>query len=88
MPMEQIITVVVGNGVFAALFMFLLLYLLKDTKEREKKFCDIIKALSSDISKNVQKAVSDIGLILQGIENVKTKLKNVKEAKDSKNCKC
>jgi hypothetical protein len=59
MLVEQIITMAVGNGLFAALFVFLFLYQLKDSTKREQKYQATIKSLSkslevvSDINENV-----------------------------------
>ncbi len=46
---EQIVTMAIGNGIFAVLFVFLLFYQLKDSARREKKYQDTIKSLSKSI---------------------------------------
>lgn len=49
MLVEQIVTMAIGNGIFAVLFVFLLFYQLKDSSKREKKYQDTIKSLSKSI---------------------------------------
>jgi hypothetical protein len=52
---EEAIGMAVSNGIFAVLFVALLLYILKDGKARESKYQETIKRLSSALS-----AVQDI----------------------------
>lgn len=58
---EQIMTMAISNGLFAALFVFLFFYQLKDSAKRERKYQATIKSLSKslevvgDISENVVK---------------------------------
>lgn len=75
---EQIITMAIGNGIFAVLFVFLLFYQLKDSAKREKKYQDTINSLSKSIE-----VVTDIKENVIEIKNLvvfdKKKRKNANE---------
>lgn len=60
--MESIWEIVVSNGIFAALFVWLLFYQLKDSARREKKYIDIIDKLSVqlDVIENIEEDVKEI----------------------------
>lgn len=60
--METIWEVVVGNGIFACLFVWLLFYQLKDSAKREKKYIDIIDKLAKqfDVIEDVKEDVKEI----------------------------
>lgn len=60
--MENIWEIVVSNGIFAALFVWLLFYQLKDSARREKKYIDIIDKLSVqlDVIENIEEDVKEI----------------------------
>lgn len=47
--MESIWEVVLQNGIFACLFVWLLFYQIKDSSSREKKYIDIINKLSIEL---------------------------------------
>ncbi len=61
---NEIISVVVSNGVFATLFVFLFFYQLKDSAKREKAYQDTIENLTEH---------------LQIIEDVKEEVTELKE---------
>ena len=46
---EQIMTMAISNGLFAALFVFLFFYQLKDSAKREQKYQATIKSLSKSL---------------------------------------
>ena len=77
MVWEELITMAVGNGIWAVMFLFMLIFQLNDSKKRELKYQETIKSLSekygiiADISK-------DCKSILQAVNNVK-KMKGNKE---------
>lgn len=48
---DEIISLAVGNGIWAALFCFLFMYMLKDTRNREERYNVTIEALSSQLDK-------------------------------------
>ena len=59
---EQILNLAISNGLFAVLFMGLLVYQLKDSRSREKKYQDTIERLgkSLEIVKSVKEDVEEI----------------------------
>lgn len=61
---EQIISMVVSNGIFATLFVGLFCYQLKDSKKREEKY---------------QKTIEDLTVHLDIIEDVKEDVEELKE---------
>lgn len=58
----DIFEVALKSGIFAVLFVFLLFYVLKDSRKREQKYQDTIEKLSNhiDVVKDVKKDVIDI----------------------------
>ena len=60
--MESIWEIVISNGIFATLFVWLLFYQLKDSARREKKYIDIIDKLSVqlDVIENIEEDVKEI----------------------------
>ena len=46
---QDIINIVISNGIFATLFVGLLMYLLKDSSKREKKYTDTISSLNKNL---------------------------------------
>ena len=65
---NEIISIVVSNGVFAILFVCLFMYQLKDSAKRETKYQDTIDILTENLKilQDVQKDVGDIKLYLSG----------------------
>ena len=59
---QQIVDLAINNGLWAVLFLFLLVFVLKDANKREKKYQDIIEKLGSNIEiiKEVQEDVKEI----------------------------
>lgn len=61
---EQIISVIVSNGIFATLFVLLFFYQLKDSRKREGKYQKIIEDLTihlnvlEDVREDVQELKS------------------------------
>lgn len=52
---QDILNIVISNGIFAVLFVCLLSYLLKDSSKREQKYTDLIE----DLSENVKTAINN-----------------------------
>ena len=65
---EQIIEAAAANGVWALLFLGLLIYQLKDSKKREEKYTATITSLTEGLS---------------ALEGIKQDIKNIIEAIDS-----
>lgn len=63
---EQIVNVAISNGLFAVMFLGLLVYQLKDSKSREQKYQDTITRLGNalEIVKSVKEDVEDIKVLL------------------------
>ena len=59
---EQILNLAISNGLFAVLFMGLLVYQLRDSRTREKKYQSTIEKLgeSLEIVKSVKEDVQEI----------------------------
>lgn len=66
MMWEQIVNLAISNGLFAVLFLGLLVYQLKDSRTREKKYQETIISLGNalDIVQSVKEDVEDIKEIL------------------------
>lgn len=63
---EQIINLAISNGLFAVLFLGLLIYQLKDSRSREKRYQDTIVRLGNalEIVQSVKHDVEEIKDIL------------------------
>ncbi len=72
---SEIMDLAISNGLWATLFVGLLLYILKDTSSREKKYQITIESLSSHLS-----VVNDIKREVEEI-NTKVKPKAIKGVK-------
>ena len=72
---NEIFDLAISNGLWAALFVALFFYVLKDASNREKKYQITIASLSEhlNIVKEINKKVDDI--------SSKTKVKNVRSTK-------
>lgn len=59
---EQIVSVIVSNGIFATLFVGLFCYQLKDSRRREEKYQKTIEDLTVhlDIIEDVQEDVQEL----------------------------
>ena len=71
---QEILNIVISNGIFAVLFVLLLSYLLKDSARREKKYNDFIE----DISKNLTQALD----LKKQTEDVKLSIEVTKDKVD------
>ena len=56
---QEIVSVIVSNGIFAILFVLLFVYQLKDSKKREEKYQHTIDELSAHIG-GVEKIKEDV----------------------------
>lgn len=70
---EEIINLAVSNGIFAVLFMGLLIYQLKDSRVRENKY---------------QSTIESLGKALQVIEEVKEDVSIIKTKLDAMDTAC
>lgn len=74
---EQIVNLAISNGLFAVLFLGLLIYQLRDSRSREEKYQSTIEKLgdSLEIVKQVKEDVEDIKCVINGKFLRKTKSK-------------
>ena len=72
---QDIVDLAIGNGLWAVLFLFLLIFVLRDANKREKKYQDIIEKLGNNIEiiKEVQEDVKEIKTTLEKTKRRKTK---------------
>ena len=77
---EQIFNLAISNGLFAVLFLGLLIYLLRDSRSREQKYQETIEKLgaSLEVVKDVKESVSEIK---QKLTNSKVSIKRIKVEK-------
>ncbi len=59
---KEILSIIVSNGVFAILFVWLFYYQLRDSAKREAKYQQTIEKLTSNLQvlENVRQDISDI----------------------------
>ena len=59
---KEIVSIVISNGVFAVLFVWLFMYQLKDSSKREKKYQDTILELTTHLNtlEEVKRDINDI----------------------------
>lgn len=69
---QQIINLAVSNGLFAVLFLGLLIYQLKDSRNREKKYQDTIIRLGNSLE-IVQSVKEDVNEIKEMLNSKKEK---------------
>lgn len=74
---EDILNIVISNGIFATLFVGLLLYLLKDSSKREDKYTNTINSLNENLN-----SALDIG---EKVDEVKMSVEDIKDELDENN---
>mgnify|MGYP001863680768 CR=1 FL=1 len=72
---DEVFSVALTNGIFACLFVALLVYELKDSRQREKKYQKTIDVLSSRLV-TVEKVKEDVDEIKQAVVQKKKKKSN------------
>ena len=79
MVWEQIVNLAISNGLFAVLFLGLLIYQLKDSRTREIKYQETINQLGDalEIVKSVKEDVEEIKLKLDNKRIMNKKIKVV-----------
>ena len=76
---NDIFNIAISNGLFAALFVALLVYVLKDSRKRENKYQGIIDSLSEHLNTvdEIKQDVADIKILIRsGSKNKKRSIKN------------
>lgn len=85
---QEILDLAIKNGLWAVLFLGLLIFVLKDSKQREKKYQDTIKNLTEHLGivHEIKKEVEEVKEVVYSKNkksNKASKEKNV-EVKDEK----
>lgn len=76
---EKIINLAIQNGLFAVLFLGLLIYLLRDSSKREKKYQQTIESLNRNLNivEDIEEDVKEIKQNLNSkITRTKKQIKN------------
>ena len=82
---QEILNIVISNGIFAILFVLLLSYLLKDSSKREQKYSNTIEQFATNLNKalDVKEEIKDQNLQLEKnthiIKKVHKEVKSVKK---------
>ena len=85
---EQIVEAMAANGVWALLFLGLLVYQLKDSKKREEKYTATINSLTEGLSalegikQDIKSIIDTIDSTVQMGESIFGKKKSEKKGKD------
>lgn len=77
---EQVLDLALNNGLWAVLFLGLLIFQLRDSKSREEKYQDIITCLTDKLDL-IEKVSEDVCEIKETIEELKSK-SNKKEKRN------
>lgn len=86
---DEIVSMALGNGIWAALFCFLFLHMLKDSRNREAKYTETIRTLSEQVGSAISslKICDDIKSSsttnLQLSRTIKTNTEQIKYGIDS-----
>ncbi|MBO4412973.1 MAG: hypothetical protein J5779_03060 [Clostridia bacterium] len=89
---QEILNIVISNGIFATLFVLLLGYLLKDSSKREQKYSDAIESLADKLNKamdiktmfkdqkdGIEKNTHIIKKVRSDVKSVKKDVKEIKQ---------
>jgi len=83
--MQELINVVISNGIFATLFVALLYFQLKDSSQREKRYIGVIEKFSKqldaveDVKENISKHFDSVDNMNYGISKQSEAIENVKQ---------
>ncbi|MBE5735889.1 MAG: hypothetical protein E7356_00825 [Clostridiales bacterium] len=72
---QEVVNLAISNGLFAVLFLGLLIYFLRDSSKREKKYQETILKLGNalEIVQGVKQDVEDIKEMLHSSSNIRLK---------------
>ncbi len=67
MVFEEILNLAISNGLWAVLFLMLLVYVLKDSRRREIKYQETIASLNASLSivENIKEDIQEIKTTIQ-----------------------
>ncbi len=74
---DELFNLAVSNGIFAVMFLCLLVYQLKDSSKREKKYQDTLDKLSNGIN-HLSNVEGELKFVREDIEDIKTDIKIIK----------
>ncbi len=74
---DEIFNLAISNGIFAVMFLCLLIYELKDSSKREKKYQDTLEKLSTGIN-HLANVEDNLKAVRTDIEDIKTDIKIIK----------
>ncbi len=77
MMWDEIINLAISNGIFAVMFLGLLMYELKDSSKREKKYQETLDKLSNGLN-HLCNVEDDLKCVRNDIEDIKTDIKIIK----------
>lgn len=83
---EDILNIVISNGIFATLFVFLLVYLLKDSAKRENKYTNTISTLNKHlgVTEDIEEKVDEVKIRLSSTSDDVILVKNDVEKLNNK----
>lgn len=70
---DKIIDLAITNGLWAVMFLGLLIYLLKDSRSREIKYQNTISSLNKSLGE-LEDVKADVGVIKQDVVKIKQKV--------------
>ena len=70
---EEIFNLAISNGLFAVLFLGLLIYQLRDSSQREKKYQDTIDRLGSAL-RHLESIRDDISMIMHKVDTIENSI--------------
>ncbi|MCH5164798.1 MAG: hypothetical protein J1G01_00150 [Clostridiales bacterium] len=80
--MEEIVSLVVANGLFAVLFCGLLVYELRDSRSREARYAKTIRALTDsldllkDVKSDAEQIKSEVDVIAADVKIIRERGRN------------
>lgn len=83
---QEILNTVISNGIFATLFVLLLLYLLKDSAKREDKYTETISSLNKNLNA-VEGIEGDVVKVKETVNETSGRVLDVKESVEKLNDK-
>ncbi len=74
---DELFNLAISNGIFAVMFSCLLVYQLKDSSKREKKYQDTLDKLSNGLN-HLNNVEGELKFVREDIEEIKTDIKLIK----------
>ena len=74
---DELFNLAISNGIFAVMFSCLLVYQLKDSSKREKKYQDTVDKLANGLN-HLNNVEGELKFVREDIEEMKTDIKLIK----------